>query len=316
MPSNTLLRKKHIAFIRRLYRLDPDCLEALITQYIRINGIYWALIALHLLGKPNMLPKDEIIKEILACRQPDGGFGSAPGHDSHVVCTLHAVQILAMQNALHLVDAAETSNYVSKLQLPSGAIQGDIWGEVDMRINYAATQCLALLGKLDQIDTEALTDYVLQCRNFDGGFGMVPGAESHAAHAFTSLGILSLLGKLDKVDKDRTALWLSLRQLKNGGLNGRPEKLEDVCYSWWVLSALAMLDRVDWIDKKSLREFILRTQDEQLGGMSDRPGDVPDINHTCFGLTGLSLLGFDDLEEIDPRFCMPAKLIRAMGLSN
>ncbi|ORY80876.1 type-2 proteins geranylgeranyltransferase subunit beta [Protomyces lactucae-debilis] len=314
MLDGSILRKKHISFIRRLYRLDPNCLEALITQYIRINGIYWALIAAHLLGRPNLLPRDEIIKEILACRQPDGGFGSAPGHDSHVVCTLHAVQILAMQGALHLVDAEHTGDYISKLQLPSGAIQGDVWGEVDMRINYAATQCLVLLGKLDKLNREALAAYVLQCRNFDGGFGMVPGAESHASHAFTSLGTLSLLGKLESIDQNRTAWWLSLRQLKNGGLNGRPEKLEDVCYSWWVLSALAMLDRVDWIDKQKLRAFILSTQDEQIGGMSDRPGDVPDINHTCFGLTGLSLLGYDGLEAIDPRFCMPVSVIRQMGL--
>lgn len=322
MPQ--LLRKKHLAFVQRLYDLPEDSLESLMTRHIRINGIYWALISCHLLREPDLLPKDELIEEITACRHPDGGYGSAPGHDPHVVCTLHAVQILTLLDARHLIDSEGIVRYIVSLQLPSGAIQGDKWGEVDMRINYAATQALALLGRLDAIDTDALLRYVLDCRNFDGGFGQVPGAESHAAHAFTSLSTLAILAHArgsDSVasvltDVDGTAWWLALRQLPNGGLNGRPEKLEDVCYSWWVLASLATLGRTGWIHGDRLRSFILSAQDTADGGLSDRPGDVADINHTCFGLAGLALLrlGDDDLAEIDPRYCMPRSVTQALHL--
>ncbi|CCG83254.1 Type-2 proteins geranylgeranyltransferase subunit beta [Taphrina deformans PYCC 5710] len=320
MVVATLLRDKHVSFIHRLYELPPTSLESLMTQHIRINGIYWALIALHLLDKPNLLPRGQLIEEIKACRHSSGGYGSAPGHDPHVVCTLHAIQILTLVEAIDEIDVAGTVAWIASLQVPSGAVRGDKWGEIDMRINYAATQALALVHRLDALDTHALQRYVLGCRNFDGGFGMVPGGESHAAHAFTSLGTLSLLARHHGttlptlVDVDQVAWWLSLRQVKSGGLNGRPEKLEDVCYSWYVLSSLAMLGRTAWIDRDRLRRFILSAQEEEHGGLSDRPGDVADIHHTCFGLTGLSLIGKDGLAEIDPRYCMPLAVTKKLGL--
>ena len=96
--------------------------------------------------------------------------------------------------------------------------------------------------------------------NADGGFGVCPGAESHAGQVFACLGALTIADRLDLMDKDRTATWLSERQLENGGLNGRPEKLEDVCYSWWVASSLAMVGKLHWINKEKLRAFILSCQ--------------------------------------------------------
>lgn len=82
------------------------------------------------------------------------------------------------------------------------------------------------------------------CRNFDGGFGAVPGAESHAGQIFCCIGALSIVGRLDTVDLDLLGWWLSERQCDSGGLNGRPEKQADVCYSWWILSSLSILGRV------------------------------------------------------------------------
>lgn len=56
------------------------------------------------------------------------------------------------------------------------------------------------------------------------------------------------------------------------------------------------------------------TQDLEGGGIADRPGDWVDVFHTVFGLAGLSLVGYPGLEDIDPLYCMPAKVIRRMGI--
>ncbi|CAD6899619.1 unnamed protein product, partial [Tilletia controversa] len=110
--------------------------------------------------------------------------------------------------------------------------------------------------------------------------------------------------------------WLSERQiLPSGGLNGRPQKLEDVCYSWWVLSSLSMLGRLHWIDAGMLRGFILSCQDEEVGGMADREGNVSDVFHTLFGVAGLSLLGDASIAEVDPVYCLPAELTRKLGIN-
>lgn len=142
----------------------------------------------------------------------------------------------------------------------TGSFSGDEWGETDTRFLYGALNALSLLQLLSMIDVSRAVAYVQACANFDGGYGVVPGAESHAGQIFTCVGALAIADRLDLVDKDRLGGWLSERQLPNGGLNGRPEKLEDVCYSWWVMSSLAMIDRLHWIDKDKLAQFILRCQ--------------------------------------------------------
>ena len=142
----------------------------------------------------------------------------------------------------------------------SGTFAGDEWGETDTRFLYAALNALSILGHLSLVDVDKAVAHIQACTNFDGAYGVKPGAESHSGQVFVCVGALSICNRLDLVDKDRLGAWLSERQLPNGGLNGRPEKLEDVCYSWWVLSSLAMIDRLHWIDKDKLQAFILDSQ--------------------------------------------------------
>ncbi|KAJ3125826.1 hypothetical protein HK100_010571 [Physocladia obscura] len=179
-----------------------------------------------------------------------------------------------------------------------------------------AINCLSLLNKLEPkyIDLEKAAEFIHSCKNFDGGYGSVPGAESHSGQIFCCVAALAILRRLDLVEIDRLSWWLAERQLKNGGLNGRPEKLEDVCYSWWVLSGLAIMNRIHWINRDKLVNFILNSQDIDGGGIADRPGDVSDVFHTVFGVAGLSLLGYPDLEPVDPRYCMPVSVIRRLGI--
>ena len=119
---------------------------------------------------------------------------------------------------------------------------------------------LSLLGLLNLVNVPLAASYIMSCANFDGGYGVCPGAESHSGQIYACLGALSIAGRLDTVDKDKLGQWLSERQVEGGGLNGRPEKLEDVCYSWWVASSLTMIGRLHWIDGGKLTAFILKCQ--------------------------------------------------------
>lgn len=70
---------------------------------------------------------------------------------------------------------------------------------------------MSLLNKLDLINRKAARDFLLRCRNIDGAFGGMPGAESHAAYVFTAVGALKMLGDIDLIDTDKLGLWLSQR---------------------------------------------------------------------------------------------------------
>ena len=171
-------------------------------------------------------------------------------YDEHICTTGYSVESHTLSVAV-----------IAALQDPSsGSFKGDEWGETDTRFLYGAFNALSLLNLLSLVDVPKAVSYIQACANFDGGYGVCPGAESHSGQILTCVAALAIAGRLDLVDADRLGGWLSERQLDNGGLNGRPEKLEDVCYSWWVASSLAMIGRLHWIDGPKLAKFILRCQ--------------------------------------------------------
>ena len=148
--------------------------------------------------------------------------------------------------------------------------------ECDTRYGFCALATLKLINKLDVINQQTAGEYLLRCQNFDGGFGVREGSESHAGQVFCATGSLKILDRLNDIDTNLLGWWLAERQvnlkiryyfssliifkLECGGLNGRPMKKEDVCYSWWVLSALNTIGKSNWIDSEKLKSFILATQ--------------------------------------------------------
>lgn len=322
----TFLREKHIQYVKDLdSKYTKETLEYWLSEHLRMNGLYWGVTALSTMGVlEETLPKDEVCAFVDSCWDSEyGGFGAYPGHDAHLLSTLSAIQIYSIYGEIDALKASKGPQLVKFLRglqiLPTGSFQGDRFGEVDTRFVYAALSGLSILGQLTQEVVNPAVSFILKCQNFDGGFGMVPGGESHAAQVFTCLGALAIadaLPQLSKDRKDQLCSWLSERQvLPLGGLNGRPEKLPDVCYSWWVVSLLAILGKLHWIDAIKLKQFILQCQDIDAGGFSDRPDNQTDVYHTCFGITGLSLLSSvlpstHHEEEhrfvaIDPVYCMP-----------
>jgi geranylgeranyl transferase type-2 subunit beta len=166
------------------------------------------------------------------------------------------------------------------------------------------------LNRLDVVDTHKAAQWLKTCQNFDGGFGVVEGCESHAGQVFTSIAALSIVGALDQIDHAALGFWLSERQDPKGGFNGRPEKLPDVCYSWWVGAPIAIIGKQLWVDAAKLKEFVLSAQDKDDGGIADRPGNIADPFHTFLGMAGLTL--FDQLEgvpKMNPVFALPEEVV-------
>jgi len=250
------------------------------------------------------------------CGLSAGGFGGNTGHDPHITYTLYAVQVLALCDRLAdpRFQKERVIQYVRERQEEDGSFTGDEWGEVDTRFSYCGLACLTILGRAEAADRIKAVQFIKRCQNFDGGFGCVPGAETHAGQIFTCVGALAVVDALDQVDTDLLGWWLAERQTPGGGLNGRPEKLPDVCYSWWVLSSLACLRRLQWIDGAKLKHFIMQAQDPDDGGIADRPDDAADLFHTFFGIAGLALLREPGLAPVDPVFALPIAVTKRLGI--
>lgn len=293
-------------------------MEAVASEHIRMNGVYWGLCCLELLGAPaGALNRSSLEAWTLSCRTPGGGFSPAPGHDAHILSTLSAVQVMALLGKpLAGAAALATASYVARLQRGDGSFAGDTGGvEFDTRFSYAALATCALLRRSGAVDVDAAAAHVERCANADGGFGSEPGGESHAGQAFVCVAALALSRRLASWPASpQLAAWLAHRQLPGGGLNGRPEKAPDVCYSWWVLSSLSALRRAHWIDGRALAGFILNAQDGEAGGVADRPGDAADVFHTFFGVAGLALLNHPAVKPMDPVYALPLHTLAAMGV--
>ncbi|KAL2487640.1 RAB geranylgeranyl transferase beta subunit 1 [Forsythia ovata] len=319
-PVSTIRRmgelkiEKHVKYILSVEKRKDDFVSV-VMEHLRLNGAYWGLTTLDILGKLDAVDQDEVVSWVMQCQHESGGFGGNIGHDPHMLYTLSAIQVLALFDKIEVLDIEKVSNYIAGLQNDDGSFSGDMWGEVDTRFSYIAICSLAILHQLDKINVERAVKYILSCQNLDGGFGCTPGAESHAGQNFCCVGALAITGSLHHVDKDLLGWWLCERQVKSGGLNGRPEKLPDVCYSWWVLSCLIMIDRVHWIDNEKLVKFILDCQDKENGGISDRPDDAVDVFHTYFGVAGLSLLEYPGLKAIDPAYALPVEVVDRIFVS-
>ena len=94
------------------------------TEHFRMSGVYWGLSALYLLGKMEAMDQDEVVAWVLSCQHPCGGFRGSERHDPHLLYTLSALQILALYDQLHRIDAdavaaCEGCFFISAIFVPS-----------------------------------------------------------------------------------------------------------------------------------------------------------------------------------------------------
>ena len=310
----TLLKEKNIEYLTSLDKTrDKDSIGFFTSEHLKVSALYWGVSALNILHQLDRHNKEETIQFLQQCECENGGYSGSIGQDSHITSTHYAILVLAQFGRLDLVKKEKVANYIKSLQNEEGSFKADKYAETDSRFSYCAVAILKILGLLNEnyINLKKATEYVLSCQNFDGGFGSIPGAESHGAYCFVCIGFLSVTNQLNLINKVHTGQWLAERQTHLGGFNGRPEKLPDVCYSWWVLSSMFMIGAEDFIDKNILIKFILECQDEELGGIGDRPGNCHDVFHTFFGLCGLSLLGYGELNLIDPTYAIPKENMKS-----
>jgi geranylgeranyl transferase type-2 subunit beta len=159
-----LAKENHIQYIINLDGKNRD-LHHLYSAHIRLNGIYWGCTALALMGALDRLERQKVIDNVMQCYHPDvGGFGGHKDHDPHILFTLSAVQTLILVDALDQLDSDAVMNYIKSLQNHDGSFSGDKWGETDTRFSYCAVSCASLLGRLNELDIQKATSYVVACQ--------------------------------------------------------------------------------------------------------------------------------------------------------
>lgn len=234
----TLNKKKHIERLIELLTcpLAKDFEKIVPSQ---TWTVYWTTHSLALLEQDKTISDltEEIIKFMQDCAHPDGGYGGGPGQIAHVATTFAAVNALLTvsgEEALDSIDRVSLVKFLHRMKQADGSFTIHEDGEVDSRATYCALAILYSLNIHDSILLENVSDWLLSCQTYEGGFGSVPGSEAHGGYTFCCVASLYLLNQLHRADINSLLRWLTNKQLSvEGGFCGRSNKLVDSCYSYW-----------------------------------------------------------------------------------
>ncbi|PSS02628.1 Geranylgeranyl transferase type-2 subunit beta like [Actinidia chinensis var. chinensis] len=71
--------EKHVYYILSVEK-NKDSFESVEIEHLRINGAYWGLTTLDLLGKIGAVDSEVVVSWVLKWQHESGGFGGNIGH--------------------------------------------------------------------------------------------------------------------------------------------------------------------------------------------------------------------------------------------
>ena len=170
--------------------------------------LYGAFNALSLLHLMHLVDVPKAVSYMTSCLNPDGGYGTSPGAETH------SGQIFTCLGALSIANALSThpnpdrlAAWLSERQLSEGVGTGGLNGRPEKRedvcYSWWVLSSLSMLGRVHWIDRDALVRFILSCQDeVGGGFADRPGDVADVFHTVFGVAGLSLLGYagLEEVD--------------------------------------------------------------------------------------------------------------------
>ncbi|KAH9471495.1 hypothetical protein Pst134EA_005391 [Puccinia striiformis f. sp. tritici] len=233
------------------------------------------------------IDRKKMYEWMLSLKMPDGSFRMHHGGEIDVRSCFGALTVATLLNFLTPELVHNAPDYLVSCQTYEGGLCA----------TSLSNSCAQLEATLPEFSSAA------------------PIGEAHGGYNSCALACDFLLQGLPslshspKLDYDSCLRWAAHMQglpIEGGGFRGRTNKLVDGCYSWWCAGAFPLLralmssdltdeqDSFDLFDRQALQEYILLisqdlTPKAKQGGLRDKPSAVPDMYHTHYILSGLSL---------------------------
>lgn len=273
-----------IRLLRRLHAIYlTNGLNSLSSGFVSLDSsrpwiCYWITHALYLLESEPEFMYTRIIATLEKMQVFTGGFGGGPHQLPHTAPNYAAILTLCTIGKVEgysIINRENMYRFFMSVKDPCGGFRMHHDGEIDTRGTYTVLAIARILNILTPQLTEGVTEYLLSCQTYEGGFGGEPYNEAHGGYNFCALAALLILGCGNSCRLDAQENWLLHRQMKfEGGFQGRTNKLVDSCYSFWQGAALAVLNIIraggdDLYDMKlymSHKEQQTQTQSQQVDG--------------------------------------------------
>ncbi|KAG0501356.1 hypothetical protein HPP92_001428 [Vanilla planifolia] len=340
MDPITFDRERHVAFLEMMLERLPEDYEA--QEINRLTLAYYVVSGLAVLDALDRVNKEQLISWVLSYQVhpisdadlKNGkffGFGGAFQNFSnddgkvsehnfgHLASTYCAIAILKVIGySFSNFEFTPILSSMRWLQQPDGSfIPIHVGAEADLRFVYCAAAICFMLNNWTGMNREKAREYILNCQSYDGGFGLVPGAESHGGATYCAVAALNLMGFIEMnilikfsqpfiLDINLLLGWCLEKQSTDGGFQGRTNKPSDTCYAFWVGGVLKLLGGYQFCDRDLLRRFLLSCQ-SPYGGFKKLPENIyPDVYHSFYGLSALSLLEEPGLKPLQVELGIPA----------
>lgn len=278
--------KKHVRYWRMCANLLPDAYVSSDASRMSLGFfIVAALDLLDLLhpiesdiSKESIITTEERVKWIdwiYTCQTPDGqGFRGFPGTDlgerrnaenqcwdpGNLPNTFFALgSLLILGDDFARVRRRECLDWLSRMQRPDGSFgetlsaRRMIEGGRDLRYCCCAAGIVYLLRDPSEttatstFDESRLIDYILSCRNYNGGYGESPLREPHSGLNYCAIATLELISRLEGPASERAKKELTQ---------------SDPCVRW-------LLDRQTTVLYEEEANGEDQEQDEEAAGLED-----------------------------------------------
>ena len=325
----------------KYFEMMSGCLPSMLEEFdsLRISILFFSLSGMDLLGTLNRYKGKEqtvdwlyssLLVDTSAVKSGFRGFniGSnfSPNGSSefclfdtgHLAMTYTAIaSLLILGDDLSRLNRELVARSMGTLQTPEGSfLSCKEGGECDMRYVYCACCVCYILDDWRFVNKVKIAEFVKNSISYDFGIGQGMGLEGHGGSTFCGLASLELMGELDKCLgnklKERIKKWCIFRQIT--GFHGRPNKRVDTCYSFWVGGALKLLDGAQFISEQDLIGYLFSTENSVTGGFSKWPAHTADPLHSYMAISGLSLLGYKGLRQVDVRLNISTEAVSRLKL--
>lgn len=139
------------------------------------------------------LDKEGIIRRLLLCYNPVGGFGQIPGSEPHAAHTFCCLTSLRSLGALGRIDSRATTDFLVYRQCQNGGLNGRVNKKEDVCYSFWTFASLRILG-CSSHNCEMLREFIFSCEGPGGGFSDRSNHEPDLYHQMFAIGSLSLMG--------------------------------------------------------------------------------------------------------------------------
>ncbi|CAD5228988.1 unnamed protein product [Bursaphelenchus okinawaensis] len=184
-----------VSFIQNLQNEDGSFCGESRNKEVDTRFTFCALLSLYLIDRLDAVDVRKAVDFVFKCYNFDGGFGTRPGSESHSGQVYCCVGTLALTGCLEQINMDRTAQWLADRQCRSGGLCGRPEKLPDVCYSWWVLASLAMLGKLDYIDKEDLTKFILAAQDDEtGGIADRPGDMPDPFHTIFGLAGLSLLG--------------------------------------------------------------------------------------------------------------------------